>query len=68
MQARSYRVFSAIGAEAMIRQMRFKLPLFFSVVAVAFKDRADLVAEWTAQQVVEACPFDLSGRVTGVNN
>ena len=36
---------SVIGAEAMIRQMSFKLPLVLSIVAAVFKDRADLVAE-----------------------
>jgi putative transposase len=39
----------------MIRQMRFKLPLFLSVVAVAFKDRADLVAENIALRQQLSC-------------
>jgi transposase InsO family protein len=39
----------------MIRQMRFELPPFLSVVAVVFKDRADLVAEKIALRQQLSC-------------
>jgi len=55
-------LFCQKGDEGIFRQMSIKLPLVFSIVAVVFKGRADLIAENLALRHQLSCLGDRKSR------